>query len=373
VVGTLRDLLGAIGQLRRNLHAKAVGQAFDTGFPVQIEAFGGAVQDEIHLFKRQILRPQRLDEAHRVLGRAHVQFQHGEEHIRSVKDRFGPLHDRGRHVDDDDVEAFRGEVQYRLHILGADHVQRNDLRRRGEHRHLAVVIHQRLLERVHVHALAVRQHFEDHLAARQIKECGGRAELKIQVDQADRRGFLLVDIGQFPRKIDRQRGGPGAAGKALHREDGRAALQTRGRIDGRSALRRGGQPYHGLRFADSLDRVVQGPFGQGIGHEIIRPQLQKLVQALRAEIVGDQDDLDVFFLRAANDLADQADIALVALIHGDGHEFQLAGFGLVKKGAGLLQVQIAPGLTQFGFHVIDQQIEFLNIPGDRGSHDRCGV
>ena len=398
VVAGLRDLLGTIGKLRLELDAQAFAKALDAGLAAHIQPLGGAVQHVVHLFKRQVFGLQRLDEAHRVLGRAHVEFERREIDIGGIQNGFGPLHDRRRHVDDHDVEAFLRQLEKRLHLFGADQVERQDIGRRGKDRQLAIIALQRLAEGLLVHRLRLGQHFEDHVAARQVEIGRGRAELEIQIDQADRRRFLLVHIGQFPGQVHRQRGRAGAARHGLHGKQ-HAILAADGGGQRRCGCRgggfRGGRDRgclnrgfsrscrrcrhghrglcHTLTGPNAFHRLVESLLGQRVGHEIIGSGLQQTVQNGRADVLGHEDDLDVAFLGLFDDADDQFDVLFIFVIDRKGHEFQIFCLRLRKESLGLHEIEVAPGFAQFGFDVIDQQVERLHVAGDGARHDRCGV
>ena len=132
---------------------------------------------------------------------------------------------------------------------------------------------------------------------------------------------------------------------------------------GRDSLRLAG-------LADAFDRLFQGTVGQRIGHEIIGTQAKQLMQAGGADLVGDEDHLDMALGGGADHLGDAGQIALVFAIDGDGHEFEAGGIGLGEEFAGILEGEVAPGFAEFEFHVVDQQIEILDIPRDGAGQNR---
>ncbi|GGC07956.1 hypothetical protein GCM10011363_25880 [Marivita lacus] len=67
------------------------------------------------------------------------------------------------------------------------------------------------------------------------------------------------------------------------------------------------------------------------------------------------------------------DIRFVVFVDGQCHEFQIGAFYLREEMHGLIEAKIAPGFAQNGFHVFNQQIEFLNIPTDRARNKRRGL
>ena len=63
-------------------------------------------------------------------------------------------------------------------------------------------------------------------------------------------------------------------------------------------------------------------------------------------------------------------VAFVLIIDRDRHEFQRRSLGLGHEERGVGKAEIAPAFAELGFHVLDQQIEILNIARNRAGHDR---
>ena len=87
--------------------------------------------------------------------------------------------------------------------------------------------------------------------------------------------------------------------------EGRGVRLSRRRLP-RLRRRQPGPGRPGCGLAHAFDRIVQRAFGQRVGHEIIGPQPQQLVQRDRADLIGDQHDLDRLGLGRADDLGDPA-------------------------------------------------------------------
>jgi hypothetical protein len=51
------------------------------------------------------------------------------------------------------------------------------------------------------------------------------------------------------------------------------------------------------------------------------------------------------------------------------NEHKLVGLGLPEESPCLVEAQIAPAFAQFRFHVLDQEIELVNIARDRAGDD----
>ncbi len=132
-----------------------------------------------------------------------------------------------------------------------------------------------------------------------------------------------------------------------------------------------GQHRGGL--AHPLDRVVQRALRQGVGHEIVGAQLQHLVQDRRADLVGDQQHLDLLGLGRLDHVVHLGQFAFVLAVDGDGDELHARTVGLFQKDQRILKVQVAPGFAQFLFHVVDQQVKTLDIPRDGAGKDRSRV
>ena len=134
------------------------------------------------------------------------------------------------------------------------------------------------------------------------------------------------------------------------------ALGLEGGVCARLGLRgRGGSRFgHSGRGGLAGNRLVQGAFGQRVGHEIIGAKPQELMQRDRADLIGNQDHFDRFFLGRANDITNPREIGLIFAVHRDGDEFQLGGFRLVQEDQGIFKTQIAPVFPQLLLHVVDQ-------------------
>ena len=196
--------------------------------------------------------------------------------------------------------------------------------------------------------------------------------MQVQIKDADARvGLaLLGDVAQFPSQIHGECRGTHAAGQTLHSHDHTFAIMRRFARCRPRLRRRGGHDGCGFGLPDALDRGLKLVFRQGVGDKFIGTLPQQLVQGRRADILGDQDDANVAAAGLMNDFAQKDKVVLILLIHCDGHEFQRVGVRLRKEGQRLAKAQITPGLTQNRFHVLDQQIEILNVATDRASHDR---
>ena len=108
-----------------------------------------------------------------------------------VQHRLRPHRQGVGHVDDDVVEIGAGDFHDLLDVGGADEVERQKLGRRREHEKLLVEGQQRLQEGIGVHRGGVRKKLEDRFPARQVEIGGDRAELEVEVEQADPRRVLV--------------------------------------------------------------------------------------------------------------------------------------------------------------------------------------
>ena len=201
--------------------------------------------------------------------------------------------------------------------------------------------------------------------------------MEVEIQEADARGVGFGRSGEFPRQIDREGRGPRAAGQAVNRQDHpvTVALGFEGGVCARLGLRgRGGSRFgHSGRGGLAGNRLVQRPFGQWVGHEIIGAQPQELMQRDRADLIGDQDHFDRFLLGRANDIADPREIGFIFAVDRDGDEFQLGGFRLVQEDQGIFKTQIAPVFPQLLLHVVDRKVKVLHIPRDGAGQDRRGI
>ncbi len=118
---------------------------------------------------------------------------------------------------------------------------------------------------------------------------------------------------------------------------------------------------------------MQRAFGKRVGHEVIGPELQHLVQDGRADLVGDEQDLDLLGFRRLDHVVHLRQFAFVLAVDGDGDELHARAVGLLQEDQRIFEVQVAPGFAELLLHVVDQQIETLHIPGNGACQDRRGV
>ncbi len=288
--------------------------------------------------------------------------------MRLVQDRLGPLHHGRGHVDDDEIEVGARHVEDAVDVFGTDDVERQHLGRRRHHVQLLVESQERLEEAHVVDRRGVGQHLVDRFPARQVEIGRDRAILEVEIQKADARRIVLLHRREFPGKVDRERRRTGAAGKAVNRDDHAVAVALR--LEARRRRLRFGKGLGRRRLVQPLDGFVQRVLGKRVGHEIVGAELQELVQRDRADLLGDEDDLDALFLCGGDDPRDAGKVVLVLRIHGDGHEFESIRVRLVQEEDGVVEGEIAPAFAKLGFHVFDQEVEIADIPRDRACHDR---
>ena len=114
---------------------------------------------------------------------------------------------------------------------------------------------------------------------------------------------------------------------------------------------------------------MQRALGQRVGHEVVGAEPQQFAQRRRADVMGDQDAFHPARLGRDDQLSDHAEVHLVLGGDRDGEELQLRGLGLIEEGARFGEAQIAPGLPQLGFHVLDQKVEAMHVLRHRAGLD----
>ena len=169
-----------------------------------------------------------------------------------------------------------GHAHQTVHILGADQIQRDHIRRGGKHLQLVFKGQHSAAEAVEIHRLGIREQFKHRLAPGQIEIGGHAAILQVEIQQADaRRGFAFGgDIGQFPRQVYRQRGGPGAACQPLNGQNHAIAAASGCRACAGCGLGFGGAGRCGRGGMKARQRGLQFAFGQGVWHEFARTGTQ---------------------------------------------------------------------------------------------------
>jgi hypothetical protein len=85
--------------------------------------------------------------------------------------------------------------------------------------------------------------------------------------------------------------------------------------------------------------------------------------------IGHDDHPRAAKLRGADQLSQHAHVRFVLGRDGERDENEIVGFGLPEKGARLVEAEIAPAFAELCFHVLDQQIETVNIARDRAGNN----
>jgi len=114
-------------------------------------------------------------------------------------------------------------------------------------------------------------------------------------------------------------------------------------------------------LAQPFDGLVQRMFRQRVGHEIIGPKAQQLVQRDRANFFRNQDYMHATFARRGDDARDACQVVFVLAVDCNRDKTQLRRFGLVEKQDGVLKAEVTPAFAHFGFHVFDQKVEVCYI------------
>ncbi len=227
---------------------------------------------------------------------------------------------------------------------------------------------QRLHETLVVDLRRLGQELVHRLPPRQVEISRDRAELQVEIEEAHPRRRGLVDIGELPGEVDGQRARPGAAGEPVHRHHDRAMPAGRA---GSAALTGGGGGLD--RPCEAGHRGLQLALGQGVGNERLGPEAQQPVQRGRANVLRDEDHLDPEAPGGGDDGAHGVEIVRVLRIDGDGQMLQMRRLGLAEESRGLGEVEIAPGLGEHLVHVVDQQVERLDVARDGARPQRLGV
>ena len=123
-------------------------------------------------------------------------------------------------------------------------------------------------------------------------------------------------------------------------------------------------------FLNARNRFVQLVFGKRVGDELSIRLAHQRVQGRRRHILGNQNDGNIPGHGLVDDFCQHNKVFFVLAVDGEGDKFEVLSFRLTEKGQRFGKTEITPGFAQSGLHILDQQIEVLNITADRASDDR---
>ena len=277
-------------------------------------------------------------------------------------------HDRGRHVDDHHVEAFLGDLKQAFDIFRADHIERHDLGWRGEDRYLVFVGDQGRAEAVFVERCSVRQDVRDDVPTGQVEDrlstepcCRSRSMM-----QTDGASLSILASSQARLTASVVAPAPPASFCTAKRAEGEDSFcravslstplcrpQVRDRVGARVRwLRPTRVPAAGRARNHARPASTAGA-----------NQRVDMLSAIRMTLIRRDPGARMISPMASISPSSSASTAMAT-------NSSACASGCSRKARASPDLQVAPGLAHFGFHVVDQQIKLLNVTRDGAGQNR---